>query len=123
MIVCIAGLFSFTYLVPTSPMAFGVLFQFLILGVVLVGVRLFRGKDEDKVVPRAWWRFTSRPTTGFLFGTVLTVGTFIEAGGFLAHTTPVPVGIVAVLVSAFLAIAYFHSAVRLAKSQNSARTT
>jgi hypothetical protein len=60
---------------------------------------------------------------GFLLGTVLTLGMFVEAGGFLAHTTPAPVGIVAVLVSAFLALAYFHSAVRLAKSQSSARTT
>jgi hypothetical protein len=84
---------------------------------------LHREKDEDKVAPRAWWRFTSRPTMGFLFGTVLTVGTFIEAGGFLAHTTPVPVGVVAVLVSAFLAIAYFHSAYRLTKLQSLGRTT
>jgi len=122
-IVCIAGLFSFTYLIPASLVALGILFQLLILGVYLVGVRLFRGKDEDKVAPRAWWRFTGRTTTGFLMGAVLTLGTFIEAGGFLAHTTPAPVGIVAVLVSAFLAIAYFHSAYRLTKLQSLGGTT
>ncbi|QTE30384.1 hypothetical protein [Pengzhenrongella sicca] len=41
----------------------------LVASVLAVGiaVRVFRGDGEPVAPPRAWWRMTARPTSGFVF--------------------------------------------------------
>ncbi|WP_431277762.1 hypothetical protein [Leifsonia poae] len=81
---------------------------------VTIGVRTFRGADENREDPRAWWRATARPAAGFWIGSGLAVAAGISLLGALA-SKPVDAFIptVAFLVYAALAAFYLHSSYRL----------
>jgi hypothetical protein len=46
----------------------------VIAAFVIVGARIFRGKNEKVAPARNWWRFTAAPTSGF----VITGALFLE---------------------------------------------
>ena len=81
---------------------------------VVVGVRTFRGLEENRQDPRAWWRATARPTAGWWMGAGLAILAGISLLGALASNPGnafVPA--MACLVYAALAAFYLHSSYRL----------
>jgi hypothetical protein len=81
---------------------------------VVVGVRIFRGADENRTDPRPWWRATARPAAGFWIGGGLAVAAFISCVGALA-SDPEDAFIpsISCLSYAVLAAFYLNSSVRL----------
>ena len=85
----------------------------IVVVLVLILTRLFRGENESDA-PRQWWRMTAYPTAGY----VLAVGFFVQAiGSTTAMLTPGYVGWVSGIVSLSLAVAYLNSAIRLTAIQ------
>ena len=81
---------------------------------VVIGVRAFRGADENREDPRAWWRATARPTAGFWIGAGLAVAAGISLLGALASKPgDAFIPALACLVYAALAAFYLHSSYRL----------
>jgi heme O synthase-like polyprenyltransferase len=81
---------------------------------VVVGVRTFRGADENRTDPRPWWRATARPAAGFWIGGLLAVLAFISGvGAFGSDPENAFIPAVACLSYALLATFYLHSSVRL----------
>ncbi len=81
---------------------------------VVIGVRTFRGIDENREDPRPWWRATARPAAGFWLGGGLAALAGISLLGALASPPGnafVPT--VACLVYAALAAFYLHSSYKL----------
>lgn len=81
---------------------------------VLIGVRIFRGADENRQDPRAWWRATARPAAGFWIGAGLAVAAGISLLGALASAPEdsfVPA--VAFVAYGVFAAFYLHSSFRL----------
>ncbi|WP_223691257.1 hypothetical protein [Leifsonia poae] len=81
---------------------------------IVIGVRTFRGADENREDPRVWWRATARPAAGFWIGSGLVVAAGIALLGALASKPDdafVPA--VACLVYAAFGAFYLHSSYRL----------
>jgi hypothetical protein len=79
-----------------------------------VGVRIFRGADENRVDPRPWWRATAKPAAGFWIGGGLAAAAFVSGVGALSsHPENSFVPTVACICYAVLAAFYLHSSVRL----------
>lgn len=81
---------------------------------VVLGVRTFRGADENRADPRAWWRATARPAAGFWIGGGLAAAAFVSGVGALSsrpESSFIPT--VACLSYAVLAAYYLHSSYRL----------
>jgi hypothetical protein len=81
---------------------------------VVVGVRTFRGVDENREDPRAWWRATAKPAAGFWIGAGLAVAAAISLLGALASDPEdsfVPA--LACVVYGATAVFYLHSSYRL----------
>lgn len=55
-----------------------------------IAVRAFRGKNEDVSAPRAWWRMTARPRSGFIIATLaaICIPYFIHATFLSTSTNP-----------------------------------
>lgn len=81
---------------------------------VFIGVRTFRGPNEDVKAPRAWWRATSKPLAGFIIGGVAAFAALISLLGALA-SPPERSGLAAVACVgwAILAAFYLNSSFRL----------
>jgi hypothetical protein len=59
----------------------GVLWQLSIaldLAVLLVGIRIFRGRDEPIPPRRAWWRASGRPTASFVIAGLIAASTVVN---------------------------------------------
>jgi hypothetical protein len=81
---------------------------------VVIGVRTFRGPDENREDPRAWWRATAKPTAGFWIGAGLAVAAGISLLGALASQPgDAFIPALACLVYAAAAAFYLHSSYRL----------
>ena len=81
---------------------------------VVTGVRTFRGAEENREDPRAWWRATAKPTAGFWIGSGLAVAAGISLLGALASNPAdafIP-ALACVVYGAFAAF-YLHSSYRL----------
>jgi hypothetical protein len=81
---------------------------------VAIGVRSFRGTNENREDPRPWWRATAGAAAGFWIGAGLAVAAAISLLGALAskpESAFVPA--VACLSYTVLAVFYLHSAYRL----------
>ncbi|GIT80470.1 hypothetical protein LLS1_21390 [Leifsonia sp. LS1] len=81
---------------------------------VAFGVRTFRGAEENREDPRAWWRATAKPAAGFWIGGGLAGAAFVSGVGALAsrpESSFIPT--VACVCYAALAAFYLHSSVRL----------
>ncbi|MGO4534340.1 hypothetical protein [Leifsonia sp. 2MCAF36] len=81
---------------------------------VVVGVRTFRGAEENRADPRPWWRATARPAAGFWIGALLAVLAFISGvGAFASKPENAIIPAIACLSYAVLAAFYLNSSVRL----------
>ncbi|SEA64401.1 hypothetical protein [Leifsonia sp. 21MFCrub1.1] len=81
---------------------------------VIVGVRCFRGADENRTDPRPWWRATARPAAGFWIGGGLILLAFVSGVGALASRPEgALIPAVACLTYAVLGTFYLNSSVRL----------
>jgi hypothetical protein len=95
--------------------------QVLTVGFIAVGVRAFRGQDEEILPPRIWWRLTANPTAGFvvcgLFGILASyewVGAF---AGSSADAVDVLTKSVGAPIDSFLFLAFLLSSVLLLRSR------
>jgi len=89
----------------------------IILVMVLVLTRMFRGENESDA-PRTWWRVTADAPAGF----VLSAWFFVQTIGslsVLAEQPPLAVWASA-LVSLVIAAAYLHCAIRLTANRRRA---
>lgn len=82
----------------------------IILLVVFVLTRLFRGENESDA-PRPWWRTTARPTVGY----VLAAWFLLQGIGGMSSSAlgSASAGWVSAGVSLIIAVAYLNSAIRL----------
>jgi hypothetical protein len=83
---------------------------------IVLGARMFRCADEPVQPPRAWWRFTSRPTGGFVLAVLFALQAAITGlSTYLASLAGTPSGptSAAAALSAAAAIVYLHSSLRL----------
>jgi hypothetical protein len=81
---------------------------------VIVGVRIFRGAEENRPDPRPWWRATARPAAGFWIGALLAVLAFISGvGAFASDPEDAMIPAIACLSYAVLAAFYLNSSIRL----------
>lgn len=115
---------AYAELVPrTLPYPVNVLvMNAIVVAVVAVGCRSFRGRGEDVAAPRPWWRMTARPTAGFVIAALV----LVNAAGAVVVAVFVPTGrplevvlnpAVDVVVGAF----YLHSSIRLLRTGRSTR--
>ena len=83
----------------------------LLVGLVGFAARTFRGEDEPRDPPRAWWRMTSHPAAGYvfaaLFGVPLVLQPLIGSGGS---------NYAGVLFELFLTIMFLQSSIRLTRA-------
>ncbi|KFF58889.1 hypothetical protein JF66_15190 [Cryobacterium sp. MLB-32] len=83
-----------------------------VLAWVSLGARMFRGDNETLATPRAWWRMTARPRSGFLLAIV-----FLSQGAYLGVTSgqriETELFLAMAALNALIAAAYLHSSVRL----------
>ncbi|WP_368497241.1 hypothetical protein [Herbiconiux sp. A18JL235] len=97
---------------PGAPDRRTVLLAMVVAAWVVVGARVFRDGHEPVAPPRAWWRFTGKPTAGFVIG-----GMLVVAGGVAATSASLTGGSQAALfasgVAAAIGAAYLHSSLRL----------
>ena len=104
----------FVFLQLVNPTIDVLIVAILNVAYVIIGVRTFRGLEENREDPRPWWRATARPTAGWWLGAGLAVLAFISLLGALASKPGngfVPA--MACLVYAALAAFYLHSSYRL----------
>jgi hypothetical protein len=99
-----------------SPTAGALAGTALVVVAVVFCTRTFRGDSEVTVPPRAWWRLTERPTSGFvLFGlfAVQAVWVAVQPGtsGDLAAR------IAGAIVAGLIAVAFLGSSVRLVRER------
>ncbi|RDV46223.1 hypothetical protein DOE76_03510 [Leifsonia sp. ku-ls] len=84
------------------------------LAYVIVGVRSFRGADENRADPRPWWRATARPAAGFWIGGLLAALAFVSGvGAFSSDPENAFIPAIACISYALLAAFYLHSSIRL----------
>ncbi|WP_285116034.1 hypothetical protein [Leifsonia sp. fls2-241-R2A-40a] len=111
-LILILNVFVFARLVnPTFDV---MIVALLNIAYVIIGVRTFRGADENRTDPRPWWRATARPAAGYWIGAGLAVAAFISCVGALAsdpENAVIPA--VACISYAVLAAFYLNSSIRL----------
>lgn len=119
----LGGLVGMRFFNPIFSVITGMITSLLFL---IVGVRVFRGRDEDVRPPRPWWQMTSRPAAGFILGTVFALSFFVFLGEFLSHRTGRFVDVLSFgltwpidLVLVFL---FFNSSVRLILLRSAGRS-
>jgi hypothetical protein len=117
----------------TPGLVSGLLNAAVTLASVILGARLFRGRDEPVEPPRAWWRMTARPRLSRVLGiiaaidsaSIVLISISAALGGersvqLLDRLTYEEAAINAVL-GAIIAFLYLNSAVRQGKLPVSAR--
>ena len=108
----VLNVFLFQQLV--NPTLDVIIVAVLNIAFVVIGVRTFRGAEENREDPRAWWRATARPTAGFWIGSGLAVAAGISLLGALASKpSDAFIPALACVVYAALAAFYLHSSYRL----------
>jgi uncharacterized membrane protein YfcA len=108
-------------LAPTDDSR-GILRSILVLLLILLAGRVFRGAREPGDQPRPWWRMTGAPTAGFVLGAIFG----IAALGLLLYAVAIetdavvhkfrsqePYVVVTCIVFAVLGLLYLTSSARL----------
>ena len=85
--------------------------SWIVLLLVLVLTRLFRGENESDA-PRAWWRMTASPTAGYVLSGLFAFSVI----GSIASSAVVLGSWVSGIVSLVIAIAYLNSSIRLSRT-------
>ncbi|MDJ0350774.1 hypothetical protein [Cryobacterium sp. PH29-G1] len=101
----------FVALVAGPPLAAAATVM-LLLAVVGFAVRTFRGEGEPVAAPRAWWRMTAQPTSGFVFS-ALFLGQAVSLAFTAAPRTDVGAFIAIAPVYAGLGALFAYSSIRL----------
>jgi hypothetical protein len=89
----------------------------LVMAVFFIGTRSFRGAGEPVAPPRALWRMTSKPRSGFVIASLFVVSA--TGNVFSSITRPVdelPAYVLSGIVDASLALLYLRSSVRLTRN-------
>ncbi|HEY5222852.1 MAG TPA: hypothetical protein VIJ18_07380 [Microbacteriaceae bacterium] len=107
--------YVFSRVLP-SPVA-AVASNVLVVALYFVGTRSFRGAGEPIEPPRAWWRMTSRPTAGFVIGSLLALSVISDiAGARSAIPGYAFTNSLDAVVDSILVVLYVHSSMRLVRS-------
>jgi hypothetical protein len=111
-LILLLNIFIFARLVnPTFDV---MIVAILNLAYVIVGVRIFRGVDENRTDPRPWWRATAKPAAGFWIGGALAFAAFVSGvGAFASKPENAIVPAISCLSYAALALFYLNSSIRL----------
>lgn len=89
----------------------------LTLAFYFVATRSFRGQGEPIEPPRVWWRVTSKPKAGFVLGSFLAFSLIVSVIQELVKPdASFAFNVGGLLVSAFLAVVYFNSSIRLVQN-------
>ncbi|WP_349897636.1 hypothetical protein [Parafrigoribacterium soli] len=91
-----------------GPATLAASWAILLLVCVGLAVRSFRGENESKDPPRAWWRMTARPASGFVFALL-----FLVQGLSLAMFTARPSEFLVAILNLIVAALFLHSSIRL----------
>jgi len=90
----------------------GSLLMILVIG---VAVRSFRGRGEAIAPPRPWWRMTARPTAGFVLGSFYIVSVvWSVASAIIEPPDMAPLWVGSVIPLAVGAL-FFNSSIRLVR--------
>ena len=96
----------------------GYLFPLIVFVLVIVGARIFRGRQEPLQQPRQWWRFTSKPLSGFILGCALTLGLISDVVLIVNERVNSPLHLLSLAVDGVLVAGYFSSSIRLLAAAN-----
>jgi len=89
----------------------------VLLGGVLGGARIFRGRNELLLAPRPWWRMTAKPLAGFVLGAWWAMGA-LNSILLLWAGRSAAVSIIDGVPVLLLAVLYFASSIRLLRQVN-----
>ena len=93
----------------------------IFLAWVLFGTRIFRGQQELLLVPRPWWRRTSKPVAGFVLSAYLIGAIAVRISLLVQGQNPV-IWSVGAATDLILAVLFFFSSVRLLRIAPPLRT-
>lgn len=109
-----------------NPTAKSIVLDAVIVIVWVIGIRSFRGSNEDLLARRAWWRATARPLLGYLVAGVLLVLAVLAlvglAMGRSSLTNLVIENVAGLPVYILGAITYLNSSLRLTMSGRAERS-
>jgi hypothetical protein len=112
--------------VPIGASGAGILRSATAFILVVLGARLFRGRDEDPIPPRPWWRMTGGVQSGIVVGSLFALVAITSGAGYVGlslstlterGTTNLPALLVNTILAAILAYLFFRSSRRLVVSR------
>jgi uncharacterized RDD family membrane protein YckC len=113
LVVCALILIALQIVTPLNPPVFRIVYEAVLGGLWVFGMRVFRGKGEPVKPARAWWRATYRPRAGRVIGIFLALETVADAFNLAFSDTRAADLILGLVVSAVLCFVYFYSTFRL----------
>jgi uncharacterized membrane protein YfcA len=129
-IIVAAGIYYVGGALASTDNSRGILRSILVLLMILLAARFFRGATEPGDEPRAWWRMTGAPMAGFVLGVIFGLGALallvyeiaLETDAMVRHfRTQEPYVVVTCIVFAALAVLYLTSSIRLVDAGRKAR--
>lgn len=118
----------------SAPSIFGSVGNSLVtLAGIILGARIFRGKDEPVAPRRPWWRMTARRTLSRVVGIIAVVSVLSTVAVFIGAAIgsepsiraldriTLQDGVVSTIFAAVLAFLYLNSAARLPKPSRRTR--
>ncbi|MBN9153375.1 MAG: hypothetical protein J0I70_03775 [Microbacterium sp.] len=98
----------------TTPVAGYIAAVGLPVAMVWFCTRTFRGDSEDVAPPRAWWRMTERPASGYVLGALFAAQAIAYGIAPASWAEPV-VRAAAFTAAAVIAAGYLNSSARLTR--------
>lgn len=107
-------------LVHVPVIALYVLGSAITLVSIIIGARIFRGRDELLVTPRPWWKMTARRPLSWVLGILALLGgagiVIQQLVGGLSTTAQLATSVINTVWYAAIAFLYLNSAVRLGRA-------
>ncbi|WP_295126236.1 hypothetical protein [uncultured Leifsonia sp.] len=85
----------------------------VVLVLVLVGARTFRGEAEDVHASRPMWRMTTKPVAGFVIAALFFLQALTTAASAADAPHYAPLYVLSIVFSLALSAAYLNSSLRL----------
>jgi uncharacterized membrane protein YfcA len=129
-VVVAIGIYYFGGALASTDNARGILRSILVLLMVLLAARVFRGAAEPGDEPRAWWRMTGAPLSGFILGVICgLIGVALLVWSIATQTDAMLrqfraqelYVVVTCVVFVVLAVLYLTSSIRLVELARAAR--